>query len=60
VPKQNYHQVRKQKEQARKTRQQEKQQRGATRPGHPGESVETRVTVLPALLADNRTSGGVM
>lgn len=36
MPKQNYHQARKQRELARKTRQQEKQQRRATRPNEPG------------------------
>ncbi len=33
MPKPNYHQARKQKELARKARQQEKQQRRSTRPG---------------------------
>jgi hypothetical protein len=36
----NYHQARKQKEVARKARQQEKQQRRAARPNTPGEHTE--------------------
>ena len=36
----NYHQARKQKEVARKARQQEKQQRRATRPSAPGEQAQ--------------------
>jgi hypothetical protein len=36
VPKQNYHQARKQRELAKKTRKEEKQQRRATRPNAPG------------------------
>lgn len=40
VPKQNYHHARKQKELARKARQQEKQQRRATRQGGVGENGE--------------------
>jgi len=35
MPKPNYHQVRKQKEVARKARQQEKQERRSARPGTP-------------------------
>jgi hypothetical protein len=40
MPKQNYHQVRKQKEQARKARQQAKQERRTTRPGTGEEAPE--------------------
>jgi hypothetical protein len=40
MPKPNYHQARKQKEVARKARQQEKQQRRAARPDAPGENTE--------------------
>jgi len=38
VPKPNYHQARKQKELARKARQQEKQQRRSSRPSAPDET----------------------
>jgi ribosome assembly protein YihI (activator of Der GTPase) len=41
VAKPNYHQARKQKELARKARQQEKQQRRSARPGARGENPET-------------------
>jgi hypothetical protein len=40
VAKQNYHHAKKQKELARKARQQEKKQRRSTRPLAPGESAE--------------------
>ena len=46
MPKPNYHQVRKQKELARKARQQEKQQRRAARPDAPGESAPAGVPAL--------------
>jgi hypothetical protein len=45
MPRQNYHQARKQRELARKARQQEKQQRRATRPGASGEDGPTGPTV---------------
>jgi hypothetical protein len=41
VAKPNYHQARKQKELARKARQQEKQQRRSARPSAPGENPES-------------------
>jgi phage shock protein A len=56
VPKQNYHQARKQKEQARKARQQEKQQRRVTRVSPSGDNVEASAAELPVPLADNSTS----
>ena len=43
----NYQQARKQKEVARKSRQQEKQQRRATRPANAGEQVEEVVEQKP-------------
>ena len=46
MPKPNYHQVRKQKELARKARQQEKQQRRSARPDAPGESAPAGVEAL--------------
>jgi hypothetical protein len=45
MPKQNYHQARKQKEVARKARQQEKQQRKAARVG--GTETDTEATATP-------------
>jgi hypothetical protein len=53
MPKQNYHQVRKQKEQARKARQQAKQERRTTRPGTGEEGSEAPandVTPAPELI----------
>jgi hypothetical protein len=47
MPKPNYHQARKQKEVARKARQQEKQQRRATRPGTPEANAETAALQEP-------------
>jgi len=41
MPKPNYHQARKQKEVARKARQQEKQQRRSARPNDAGEQTQT-------------------
>jgi hypothetical protein len=55
VPKQNYHQARKQRELARKTRQQEKQQRRATRPDTPGTDAGETPAETPA--APNPDSG---
>jgi hypothetical protein len=47
MPKPNYHQARKQKELARKARQQEKQQRrSAARPDAPGETAPAGVEAL--------------
>ena len=46
MPKPNYHQARKQKELARKARQQEKQQRRAARPDAPGETAPAGVPAL--------------
>lgn len=48
MPKQNYHQARKQKEFARKARQEEKQQRRSARAGEPGEiATETPAQAQP-------------
>jgi hypothetical protein len=46
MPKPNYHQKRKQKELARKARQQEKQQRRSARPDAPGENAPAGVQAL--------------
>jgi hypothetical protein len=46
MPKPNYHQARKQKELARKARQQEKQQRRAARPDESGETPPAGVEAL--------------
>jgi hypothetical protein len=57
VAQQNYHRARKQKELARKARQQEKQQRQSARPSARGENPET--TRLDASAAPSEpTSGG--
>jgi hypothetical protein len=48
VPRQNYHQVRKQKELARKTRQQEKQQRRSTPASAPGTDAAEPASQTPA------------
>jgi hypothetical protein len=45
MPRPNYHQARKQKELARKARQQEKQQRRTVRPDAPGEGEPAESTV---------------
>lgn len=55
MPKPNYHQARKQKELARKARQQEKQQRRSTRPA--GEDAQAGSAEGSAPLVDNPTSG---
>lgn len=47
MPKPNYHQARKQKEVARKARQQEKQQRRSARPGTPAPDAETSALQEP-------------
>jgi len=55
VAKPNYHQARKQKELARKARQQEKQQRRSARPGARGEDPETSQLEAPATPRDPPT-----
>jgi hypothetical protein len=57
VPRQNYRQVKKQKEQSRKARQLEKQQRRTTRPNGPGET-ETPLQDPPVDPSDPAVSGG--
>jgi ribosome assembly protein YihI (activator of Der GTPase) len=57
VAKPNYHHARKQKELARKARQQEKQQRRASRPGVRGENLETTQSDA-ATAPPDPTSGG--
>jgi len=47
MPKPNYHQARKQKEVARKARQQEKQQRRSARDSTPGAEAETAALQEP-------------
>jgi hypothetical protein len=58
VAKPNYHHARKQKELARKARQQEKQQRRSARPSARGENLETTQSDAPATPSDS-TSGGI-
>jgi hypothetical protein len=50
----NYHQARKQKEVARKARQQEKQQRRSARPNAPGEQTQE---AAPQKVGDSREPG---
>jgi hypothetical protein len=57
VAKLNYHHVRKQKELARKARQQEKQQRRSARPSARGENLAT-TPVDPTADRSDPTSGG--
>jgi hypothetical protein len=57
VAKPNYHHARKQKELARKARQQEKQQRRSARPSARGETLETTQSDAAATQPDP-TSGG--
>ena len=52
MPKPNYHQARKQKEVARKARQQEKQQRRATRTGTPEEQAEGAPSQEPQVASE--------
>ena len=54
VPKPNYHQQRKQKEVARKARQQEKQQRRATRPN--GTETDSGIEPAPDAAAPENTT----
>jgi hypothetical protein len=57
VPRQNYRQVKKQKEQSRKARQLEKQQRRTTRPNGAGESA-TPLQSPPVDPGDPTVGGG--
>lgn len=57
MPRQNYRQVKKQKEQSRKARQLEKQQRRTTRPDASGEATAP-LQDAPARPADPTLSGG--
>lgn len=57
MPRPNYRQVKKQKEQSRKTRQLEKQQRRAARPNASGE-IEAPVQDPPVSPTDPALSGG--
>jgi len=57
VAKPNYHQARKQKELARKARQQEKQQRRSARPGARGENPEASQLEAPATTPRDPTTG---
>ena len=57
MPRQNYRQVKKQKELSRKARQLEKQQRRTARPNGAGE-IETPLQDLPVSPSDPTSSGG--
>lgn len=57
MPRQNYRQAKKQKEQSRKARQLEKQQRRATRPNTPGEATAP-LEDPPVRPAEPTLSGG--
>src|SRR5690348_4289354 len=58
VPKPNYHQARKQKELARKARQQEKQQRRLARPSAPGENAAVPAAEAPTVAAESSAETG--